>query len=114
MCWAQSSRNLDTVPPDYEDSGSACGRVMTEARLTSLSSPSRITMKKNNTDHRGATGISATAAGYATNAKPGPDNACNNNKLYSSHIMKIEPLAHIVCNSNLYSSFLRLMTPVIA
>lgn len=50
-----------------------------QARLTSLSSPSRITMKKNNMDHRGATGISATAAGYATNAKPGPGNICNNN-----------------------------------
>lgn len=43
-------------------------------RLTSLSSPNKITIKKNNMDHRGAIGISATAAGYATNAKPGPDN----------------------------------------
>lgn len=47
-----------------------------QARPTSLSSPNKITMKKNNMDHRGATGISATAAGYATNAKPGPDNIC--------------------------------------
>ena len=53
-----------------------------KARLTSLSSPSRITIKKNNIDHRGATGISATAAGYATNAKPGPDKICNSNKNY--------------------------------
>ena len=30
-------------------------------------------MKKNNKDHKGATGISATAAGYAINAKPGPE-----------------------------------------
>ena len=42
---------------------------------TSLSSPNKITIKKNNMDHKGATGISATAAGYAINAKPGPDKA---------------------------------------
>lgn len=44
-------------------------------RSTSLSSPSKITIKKNKMDHKGATGISATAAGYAINAKPGPDKA---------------------------------------
>lgn len=42
---------------------------------TSLSRPNKITIKKNNIDHNGATGISATAAGYAMNAKPGPDEA---------------------------------------
>ena len=62
--------------------GHTCSMTDMKERLTSLSSPNRITMKKNNMDHRGATGISATAAGYATNAKPGPDNVCDNNKNY--------------------------------
>jgi len=39
---------------------------------TSLSSPSRMTMMKKNTDHRGAIGIVAKALGYAMKARPGP------------------------------------------
>jgi len=31
-------------------------------------------MKKNSADHIGASGIRLKARGYATNAKPGPDN----------------------------------------
>ena len=42
-------------------------------KYTWLSRPSRINMKKKQIDQNGAAGISATAAGYTMNAKPGPD-----------------------------------------
>lgn len=50
-----------------------CNKGVNYTCHTSLSNPNKITMKKNNMDHKGATGISATAAGYAINAKPGPE-----------------------------------------
>jgi len=44
-----------------------------KARHTWLSSASMINIKKKQMDQNGAPGILATAAGYAMNAKPGPD-----------------------------------------
>jgi len=41
--------------------------------------PSKNSMKKNNADQTGASGIMLRARGYATNANPGPKNRTKNN-----------------------------------
>lgn len=53
---------------------------MTENQVTWLSSPMVSNIKKNSTAHNGEMGNLATASGYATNTRPGPETLINKYK----------------------------------